>query len=351
MTALSSGSYSLTVVDAFDCKSEVFSFEVINQDNPINLQVSVLNDAQCFGDSTGRLTARALNGELPLDYNWSSGEKTITQSRIDTVENLIAGLYNLTITDNEGCIGVSDSILIVEPSELIISNSKTDNLCSDEALGSATVDVSGGVAPYTVLWNNSNSGFTIDGLVNGSYTAQITDERGCEIESSLITITSPSALEVIATVEEPQGQQGGSIDLEVTGGIAPFNYSWPPPFENEVGSSLSNLPIGSYSVTISDQNGCSIDTLFVLQTNAVGDAVDEGFNFYPNPSIDILNISGPESLRTVELLSISGHTLFRSYERGPIWRIDLESVPVGLYYARCTLEDGRILYSDLLTKF
>ena len=350
LTELSSGSYSLTVVDAFDCKSEVFSFEVINQSVPISLQVSVLNEALCFGDSTGQLTARALNGELPLDYNWSSGEKTISSSRIDTLQELIAGAYNLTVTDSEGCTGVSDSIRVSQPTEVVISSTKIDNLCFDEALGSASIAVDGGIEPYNVHWSNDATGTMIDGLINGNYVAQVTDDRGCINESQPIAINSPEALSVSATIVQPMGVQDGMISLDVSGGIAPISFTWPAPYEDESESSLTNLPDGSYAVTITDGNNCTLDTLFVLQTTAVSEAGLAGFNFYPNPAREVLHISGPGSLESVELFSLNGQLLSSTYNQISNWNIDLTRLPVGLFYARCILKDGTVLYSDILTK-
>jgi len=350
LNSLTSGTYSVTIVDAFDCKSDVFSFEVANQNMPIDIQAAMLDPVACFGDSTGSVIARALNGNLPLDYNWSSGEKIISTARMDTIDGLIAGTYNLTITDSEGCIGVSDSVTVTQSTLITSTPTKSDNLCWDGNHGSAQIAVEGGAAPYQIVWSDGQMGLIADSLSNGIYEATIVDDFGCSTLSNTISIFSPDTLLIDATISNPSFAGGGSISLEVEGGIAPYFYIWPPPFEQAVSSSITDLPPGTYPVGIEDQNGCRIDTIFILETSSIGEAELEGYSFYPNPTASLLYIMGPAAgLSTVELFSVDGRRLLHSND----WYngIDVTSLPDGLYYVRCTLRTGRSLYSSLLTKF
>ncbi len=348
LNSLTSGSYSVTIVDAFDCKSDVFSFEVANQNIPIDIQASMLDAVACFGDSTGRITARALNGNLPLDYNWSSGEKVISAVRMDTIDGLIAGTYNLTITDSEGCIGISDSVTVTQSTLITSTITKADNLCWNGTEGTAQISVEGGTAPYQIIWSDGQMGINADSLSNGMYEASIVDDFGCSTLSNPVSIFSPDTLRISATVLNPSLGEGGAISLDVEGGIAPYFYNWPPPFDQSVSASITDIPVGTYPVSIEDQNGCMIDTVFVLETSAVGEAEKEGFKFYPNPFTNFLKIEGPKKLAAVEIFSLEGRRLLIAEDLSD--NIDVTTIPTGLYYVRCTLKNGRNLYSSLLTK-
>ncbi|WP_158960422.1 MBG domain-containing protein [Myroides fluvii] len=139
-------------------------------------------------------------------------------------------------------------------------------LCFGEATGSATVTVTGGTAPYTYAWNQGVASTTNEAtnLVAGTYTVTITDDKGCEIAQTF-TISQPTALVVTPSQTNVicYGEANGSAKVEVTGGTAPYTYTW----DNGVTSTTNeatNLVAGTYTVTITDDKGCEIAHAFTI---------------------------------------------------------------------------------------
>ena len=158
------GKYFLTVVDKLLCKSSAATFEILNLDVKINIEINVKDSLLCYGNSDASIIAQGLRGTPPFDYNWSTGESKIRHINRDTVSNLDEGSYNVTITDFEGCIGVSDSIVITSPDEISYAvDALTNNDCYDGNNGQIQVSVMGGIAPYILSWNdgqnNNNKSF------------------------------------------------------------------------------------------------------------------------------------------------------------------------------------------------
>ncbi|MGG5506834.1 MULTISPECIES: MBG domain-containing protein [unclassified Myroides] len=139
-------------------------------------------------------------------------------------------------------------------------------LCFGEAIGSATVKVTGGTAPYTYTWDNGIASTTNEAtdLAAGTYTVSITDANGCEIAQTF-TITQPDVLEATPTQTNVTcyGEANGSAQVEVTGGTAPYTYTW----DNNIASTTNEatgLAKGTYTVSITDVNGCIITEEFTI---------------------------------------------------------------------------------------
>src|SRR5690606_35687274 len=128
--------------------------------------------------------------------------------------------------------------------------------CNGQNTGSATATVTGGVAPYTYTWSNGATTQTVNNLSAGSKFVYVTDTNGCSTQQNFI-ITEPNAMVVNAssiTRVSCNGQSDGAIAVAVTGGTAPYTYSWS---NNKTGTSINNLSGGSYTVTVTDKNGCT----------------------------------------------------------------------------------------------
>src|SRR5690606_10189417 len=186
-TNLSAGTYEVTVTDANGCIiTESFTIIEPSVLNSIPSQVDVL----CHGESTGSATAVISVGVAPYTYVWNNGVTSTTNE----ATNLPAGTYEVTVTDANGCI-ITESFTITEPSALNSIPSQVNVLCHGELTGSATAVISGGVAPYTYVWNNGITSTTNEAtnLAAGTYEVTVTDANGCIIKQGF-TITEPSAL-------------------------------------------------------------------------------------------------------------------------------------------------------------
>ncbi len=168
----------------------------------ISSQVNVA----CNGESTGSLTATATDGTPNFSYTWSNGSTTTnTSSTTNTISGLAAGTYTVTITDANSNTSTA-SATITEPVALTANTAVDSNAtCNGSADGGATAAATGGVTPYTYLWNNGATTSAITGVSAGTYSVTVTDANGCTATSSSGIIASdneaPLALAKNITVQ------------------------------------------------------------------------------------------------------------------------------------------------------
>lgn len=256
---LCSGNYSVTITDANGCsKTENFS---VSSPNSLTVNISSTN-AQCGGVCNGSATATPSGGTGPYTYLWSPGGQT-TQ----TVNNLCAGNYSVTVTDANGCSGVQ-TVVISEPSAIddneVITNANC-GLCD----GSITVNPSGGTAPYSFLWSNSATSATVNGLCAGVYTVTITDANGCSqvFNIPVSNVGGPTTSSTVVNAS-CNGVCDGSATVSVSGGTAPYSYLWIP--GGFTTPSASGLCAGTYNVQVTDANGCvTIETITITDNSSI----------------------------------------------------------------------------------
>ena len=252
-TQLSAGTYQVIVTDAHGCKDTTAI--TINQPPALN-NTFTSNHISCKGGNNGTITVATTGGITPYSYAWS----TTPSSSSPTVNNLVAGTYWVTTTDTNGCTQ-TDTIQLTEPSlPLSAQSSKTHVSCKGGNNGTAIVVASGGTPPYSYTWNTvpSLSAASIANLVAGTYTYTITDSKGCVYVDSVI-ITEPlnvlSASLSKSNVSCMNGQNGAAT-VTANGGTAPYTYSWnTTPIQTS--GTITNLIAGSYTVTVTDTNGCT----------------------------------------------------------------------------------------------
>ncbi|MFN5355655.1 MAG: T9SS type A sorting domain-containing protein, partial [Bacteroidota bacterium] len=212
----------------------------------ITSQVNVL----CFGNSTGSINLTVSGGKPPYLYNWSNG---VT---IQDPSGLAAGTYTVTVTDANGSTSTISATITQPAAALSASTSGTNVLCFGNATGAADLSVSGGTTPYSYSWSTGATTEDLSGIVSGSYNVTVTDANGCTTSSG-VTITQPAAAlggSVSGTNVDCNGNATGAADLSVTGGTAPYSYSWN---NGAITQDLSGLVAGTYTVVITDANGCS----------------------------------------------------------------------------------------------
>jgi len=246
-SGLTAGNYSLTVTDANGC--QVNRNFTITQPGVLNAVITLTN-VSCNGTNTGSAIATPSGGTAPYTYSWSNGSTT------NTATNLFAGSYTLLLTDSRGCQRTF-TLTITQPTALNITLTSIPVKCKFGSDGTATVNVSGGVAPYTYSWSNSGTAATATGLTAGSYNVTVTDSRGCIINGNVV-VTEPVQIlagTLLITNVSCNGGNNGSITANASGGTVPYTYSWSP--VNSSSSTISNLTFGDYSVTITDAKGCN----------------------------------------------------------------------------------------------
>lgn len=242
---LAAGVYTLTVTDANDCAV----VQTITLTQPPMLTANATgNNLTCFEAEDGSVTVTASGGTEPYTYAWSSGPTT------DSVNNLPAGDYTVTVTDANFCTIVA-AVTITQPAQLTATINANSIICHGEMTGMATVTPAGGTAPYTYAWSNDATTQTIAGLGEGNYSVTVTDANDCTVVVN-ITIEEPPLLELTLTVNNIvcTSEQIGAISTIVSGGTAPYTYAWS---NDATTAAIMNLPGGTYSVTVTDANGCT----------------------------------------------------------------------------------------------
>ncbi len=201
----------------------------------------------CFGQ-TGSATPTVTGGSPGYNYAWSNGSQNPTL-------NAGPGTYTLTVTDASNCSVTSGPVQIVGPSNpLTLSISQNDPTCG-QSNGDATVTANGGYNVYTYSWSTGATTAGIQNLNAGTYIITVTDSGGCSAidTASLVSPGSPNI--VPGTISAPlcNGDNNGSIQINVSGGQPGYNYLWS---DGSTGSSLT-AGAGSYTVTVTDNVGCS----------------------------------------------------------------------------------------------
>ncbi|WP_439151174.1 HYR-like domain-containing protein [Winogradskyella sp.] len=196
----------------------------------------------------------SVSSPLGPEFEYSLDNGITFQSSPDFT-GLSEGSYNLVVKNIfTDCITFNNNPIVLDNLEL--SSTTTDVLCRTEATGAIDIAVSGGSSPYSYSWNNGETSEDLVNVIAGNYTVTVTDANGCEISQNFI-IYQP-AKELTSTGSKSDvlcnGDNTGSIDLNVNGGTAPYSYLWSNGATTE---DISNLVAGTYSVTITDANGCT----------------------------------------------------------------------------------------------
>lgn len=234
---------------------------VITEPTPLIGNINATTDVTCFSGNDGAAVVSATGGTTTNQGGYAYSWNTNPVQNTATATNLIAGVYTVTITDNNGC-AATQNVTINEPQPLSIVLSNQQNVsCFGGNDGSLAILVSGGNAPYDYNWNNysyPNSG-NVNNMPVGVYLLTITDANGCTAVSQF-AITSPTVLNTaINSVIDIScyGFNDGSMQTATTGGVSPYAYQWNSTAANT--ANATSLGVGIFVVTVTDANGC-VDT-------------------------------------------------------------------------------------------
>ena len=250
------GNYTVTVTDALGCTETATA--TVAQPTQLTATTSV-TATNCNSSIDGSATVAPQGGTGPYSFLWNDTQHQTTA----TANSLSAQLFNVTVTDANGCV-VNQNALISSPAPLVLTLSKTNSTCNGNANGTATATTSGGTSPYTYKWSDAaaQTAAVATGLLAGSYVVTATDAHGCTSTNS-ITINEPAVIQATATATAAAcfGSADGKINLALQGGTAPFSFLWS---SGEATQNIAQKPAGSYSVTITDTNGCTLTTQGVV---------------------------------------------------------------------------------------
>ncbi len=219
----------------------------------LNAQVGVAflqNNVSCFGNCDGSTTAVGQGGTFPYTFLWSTGSTSASLS------GLCAGTYTVTVTDAAQNTGVG-SVTIIQPNQLSVEVSTENQICGVAPDGTATAVPTGGMLPYTYAWSNNGTGNQITGLAEGAYTVTVTDFNGCTAVNGSTVFFWNEGIWLMVTPTDLLcfGDSSGTTHASPMSGTPPYTYDWGSAFPNS--QDLTDLPPGTYTVTVTDVNGCA----------------------------------------------------------------------------------------------
>jgi hypothetical protein len=237
-------------------------------------------NVSCAGATDGSITSTTTGGCLPYSYAWSNGGSTANLS------GLGAGTYTVTVTDQNGT-AASATITLTGPAPLVTPLVAQTYIggwnvsCNGATDGSLFANTGGGTPAYSWSWSTGATTQMITGLGAGTYTVTVTDQNGCQntvsatlSEPPVVANTISSAVFACGFNISCNGESDGSIDYTVTGGTPPYAFNWSNGATTE---DVGGLTAGTYSVTATDRNGCSISSSITLtQPTAVTASISSG---------------------------------------------------------------------------
>ncbi|MEO1257722.1 MAG: PQQ-dependent sugar dehydrogenase [Bacteroidota bacterium] len=343
---LSAGIYTATVTDANSCTSTVEA--TMSAPSPIVIDIVNSEGPKCGNPNAGdgSITISVSGGGPDYQINWSNGDTG------ETADSLSAGIHSVTVTDNFGCERSFD-FAITAPPPIIPGQTIEDVSCAGASDGSITLTPTGGVPDYTYVWENGETGPTIDSLASGQYTATITDAGGCEFTHTiLVSEPAPLIASSISSTPDTLMQGTGTASIFPGGGNFNYSYEWST-VPVQTTQTATNLTAGDYTVTVTDAKGCElIETIMVdLFTDTKEIMIGKNavqVKVFPNPITDSpvfvfidgkIDIGAKVRLTTMLGQHLSTGQVMPNTHKSTL-SFDLSGYPAGMYLLSIETEAG-----------
>ncbi len=254
ITNIAAGTYTVSITDADNC-SDTASV-VITQPPALSPNATATGETS-VGANDGTATASPTGGVPGYTYAWSNGPTT------PTIIGLAPGNYTVSVTDANNCTA-SQTVTVASFScaGVGVNMSSVNPSCNGGSDGMASAAVTGSMGPYEFTWSNGDTTSTISNLTAGSYTVSVLDGNGCEVTGN-VSLVAPTALNL--TVQQTNvachGDSSGMATVNATGGTPGYEYNWS---NGGSGASQSDLPAGTYTVSVTDENGCEATIQVVI---------------------------------------------------------------------------------------
>ena len=260
-TGLDAGTYELWLTTTEGCQ-DTLSATYTQPNEIIPTWSSTTTSCPEVDDGTITFTATGGNGTL----NFQIDGNPITPG-IQT--GIGDGTYTLGVGDSRGCWETTSLVVPANTSWHDYSVTASSNpTCSNNSDG--TLTVAGTTAGISVAWSDAGSGLSRTGLAPGTYDTYITNAAGCD-DTLSTTLVAPTAIDISYTQNNAScfGDSDGSIDMTVSGGTAPYSFSWNDP-SNSTSEDINGLPAGSYTITVTDDNSCiETETITITEPTAL----------------------------------------------------------------------------------
>ena len=268
-TSLVAGSYDLIIRDANLCTEPITV--VLDEPGIFTIPATVTNPISCFEDCNGAVAINPANAVGIVVYTLDAGAQQTTPSYSGLCGDITNPTpYVIDATDDNGCIA-QEIVSLSEPTDFVYSPlTSTDEYCL-QSNGTALINVtSGGTGGYSYSWNDGQTSATATGLIAGNYHVTVSDGNGCILIENISVGTDIGFTVSFTTVEPCLGPNSGSATVFATG-MTPYTYQWSDAngiIAGATSSTISNIPIGTYSVVVEDATTCQITGAVDVNTPA-----------------------------------------------------------------------------------
>ena len=250
------GNYTVSVTDENGCQG-ISIIEVMPSTYPVF--VSINPQSTTCGQDNGELEITASSGEPEYTFSINNGiDAPPSSNETGFFSNLPSGNYNITLEDTQGCILEGSTTIGFSDALSVTLNSNSPSSCQIND-GSVIAEVSGGSGSYIYQWSNGATTQEIYNLSYGDYSLTVTDEDGCTISEN-VEIALIDLPELTTTTQDISCYNGadGFATVSVSGGTSPFNFQWS---NGQDSPTIANLIAGEYTITVMDDNGCSVSEI------------------------------------------------------------------------------------------
>ncbi len=225
---------------------EAVTSVILNSAGGPVVSIDSVKDVSCKSVGDGFIQISVSGGNPPYGYIWTRGDTT------EDISGLSGGSYFITVTDTSDCITIETAI-VKEPSAIYVTGVITNGGCT--VGGSIDISVSGGTSPYAYLWTRGDTSQDISNVQAGAYEVTVTDFNNCT-KTSIFNVASPGVfLSLDATDALCGGVSDGAVTTTVLGGFQPYRFIWNT---GDTTANLTAVPGGDYTVTVTDNSGCSV---------------------------------------------------------------------------------------------
>lgn len=346
LTGLPAGTYQVTITDSY--RGEWINSFILEA--PAALDITASSSPTTGNNDNGTATITVNSGSAPYTYLWSNGETTAT------IENLPAGVYQVTVTNAVGCTGVGTATVALIPAPVFSSIFSNPPLCAGTATGSISVTVTLGTSPYTYTWNDPTlQGNNPINLLAGNYDLTVTDHNGATLTASFALLDPAPVLLQMASTPHNAIPHNGTASVTATGGVGQYIYLWNTGATTET---IDGLEAGDYTVTVTDNNGCTqTGTVNVGELVATGEPfLSANIKIWPNPAHDQLTIELKQALPEIlsmDVLAADGRILQRlqASQLQPVMQLELgKDTPSGLLLIVFHAHNGSVAFRTLVVR-
>lgn len=242
-------------------------------------QIMGITEPNCDSINQGSAIVYGYGSNPPFYYLWDNGQVGTVGTQLNP------GIHHVYITDNVGCQIFRQVTIETAGSGPVANMTDNNPTCFEEENGSVQINmVNTSVPPFYYSWSTGDTTASISGLPAGSYIVAITDGLGC-VSIYIETLVQPQSFLVNASIyPQTPGFNDGYIIADPTGGTPPYEYSWNT---GETSETLLNITAGAYTLYLTDEQGCTYDTTFILPMLVSLDKPGEKIfsKIYPNPLI------------------------------------------------------------------